>query len=103
MAETAPPAKRSHLPTVVVMLVLGGVAGAAGFVVPMFMGDGLFGFSKGSGQADEAPSHNTALIDFGEVSVNLSEERLTRYLRVKVILVVDASKEQALEKLLQQP
>jgi flagellar FliL protein len=54
----------------------------------------------------EAPSHEkearkTALIPFGDAVVNLGEERLTRYLRIKLILVVDQANEKTVNGLLQ--
>jgi flagellar protein FliL len=40
---------------------------------------------------NEHPRHKPAAIPFGEVVVNLGEERLNRYLRVKLLVAVDES------------
>jgi flagellar protein FliL len=50
----------------------------------------------------EKDAKKTALISFGDVVVNLGEERLTRYLRLKIILVVDYLQEKPVSELLQE-
>lgn len=47
-------------------------------------------------------SKRSALVPFGEVVVNLGEERLTRYLRAKLLLVVDEVHQRTLNELLAQ-
>jgi flagellar protein FliL len=103
MAEaTTPPAKKGGLLN---LLLLGGIsviAGAAGFAAPMVLGHGNFGFGGGTDNTTETTGSKTAFISFGEVTVNLAEERLTRYLRVKIILVVDAPQEKAVDATVKQ-
>jgi flagellar FliL protein len=64
----------------VVLLAVGGGAAAPWFYTP----------SAHSEKRDAEP-HDTkpALVQFGDVIVNLGEERLTRYLRVRILLVVE--------------
>jgi len=50
--------------------------------------------------AREKEAKKTALIPFGDAVVNLGEERLTRYLRIKLILVVDHANEKAVNTVL---
>src|SRR5271166_5408282 len=69
---------------------------AAGFSVPLY----LFP----SAQKKTAPAHEAkrqALLPFGEVVVNLGEERLTRYLRAKLLLVIDESEEKTVKELVE--
>jgi flagellar protein FliL len=58
---------------------------AAGFSVPLYL------FPAPQKKAAPAVSElkRPALLPFGEVVVNLGEERLTRYLRAKLLIVVD--------------
>lgn len=42
-----------------------------------------------------------AYVQFGEVIVNLNEDRLTRYLKIKILLVCDAREEKELTDLVQ--
>lgn len=56
-----------------------------------------------AGSKDKAAhSEKTVIVPFGEVVVNLSEERMTRYLRLKVAVVVDAEAEKEVTELLTQ-
>jgi flagellar basal body-associated protein FliL len=91
-------AKKPRLTNFLLILVLGAMAGAAGFALPWVAGNGLANFGRESDANQETTGSKLAFLEFGEVSVNLSEERLTRYLRVKIILVVDANQEKSLEK-----
>ncbi len=54
-----------------------------------------------SGQGKLAADPKNAFVPFGEVVVNLNEARLTRYLRVKLILVVDIQQEKPITELVQ--
>jgi flagellar FliL protein len=87
--ETAAP-KRGKF--VLALIVTALVAGGAGATVPMFMK---------SSHAEKAETHapvsehepltpeRTAFVPFGDVTVNLNEGRLNRYLRLKLSLQVD--------------
>jgi flagellar basal body-associated protein FliL len=72
----------------IVMIVVALVAVGAGFAVPrMFL-------AGGAAKPPEKESKKPAIVPFGDaLVVNLGEERLTRYLRVKIILVVDGNDE----------
>lgn len=49
----------------------------------------------GHGDAKDGKSHagKYDFVPFGDVVVNLHEERMTRYLRIKIVLMVDGGKE----------
>ena len=74
-----------------VTIVVAVVAMAAGFALPRLL----------SPPTPEAPKKTPldkgaakpAIVPFGEIVVNLGEERLTRYLRAKILLVVDGKEE----------
>lgn len=70
------------------------LAVGAGVALPMFL------VPKGAPPTPSREPKKAALIPFGEVVVNLGEERLTRYLRVKLLLVVDHTQEKAITELL---
>jgi flagellar basal body-associated protein FliL len=52
----------------------------------------LVGKSK-EDKGKEKKDAKTAIVPFGDITVNLSEDRLQRYLRVKVALLVEAESE----------
>lgn len=84
----APPARGSGR-LYLLLGVCGVVAVAAGFAVPRLLS------GKGGEGEKQGPSGKRAYVPFGDVVVNLNEERLTRYLRVKLLLVVDAAFEKS--------
>lgn len=57
------------------------------------------------GTSDDAHGQGSSIkhayVPFGELIVNLNEERLTRYLKVKILLVCDAREEKPLGDLVQ--
>lgn len=68
-------------------LLWGGLALFAvggGAAVPFLLGNHEHAPAKKA-----AVTHKREVIPFGDVVVNLGEDRLTRYLRVKILLVVD--------------
>src|SRR5687767_2311249 len=75
----------------IVLILVAVLAGGSGFAVPRFLAQDT---PKKSGP--EKDSRKPAVIPFGDAVVNLGEERLTRYLRVKIILVVDGSQEKSI-------
>jgi flagellar basal body-associated protein FliL len=88
--------KRKLLP---LLLVCGLLAGGAGAALPW-----LLPHKKTGAVAAEGPPKPTgkqAYSPFGEVVVNLNEERLTRYLRVKLLLVVDTVHEKEVAELVE--
>ena len=92
MAETEtdateqPPQKSSTLRSIIICGVIGIVAGAGGFSVPL-----LFPSMVGGGSVEPAESSpGWKFIEFGETVVNLDEGRLNRYLRIVFDLKVEA-------------
>jgi flagellar FliL protein len=85
-------------------IALGGIALvsiAAGFAVPWFIsGAGSAGHADTSPRSHSSKEEKTAFVTFGDVVVNLHEERLTRYLRLKIVLEVEESEEKKLNELL---
>jgi flagellar basal body-associated protein FliL len=106
MAAVAPPppaspspakAKRGKLPLIVVsVLAVGG-----GVAVPMFVNVPALLGKEAGGKAK--PKHgadlDTVSVPFGDIVVNLSEDRMSRYLRVKIALKVDGHDEKAMTAL----
>jgi len=87
----APPAKKGGW---LLLIVVALVASAGGFFVPrLFLHEASAPAHKAV-EADVQP----AVLSFGDVVVNLGEERLTRYLRLKIMLVVDGGKEKVIEE-----
>ena len=96
MAETpekapAPAKKKGGL---IVLILVAALAGASGFAVPRFLAEDT--------PKKHAPVHDAkkpAVVPFGDVVVNLGgEDRLNRYLRLKVLLVVDGNQEKAINE-----
>ena len=106
----APAAKKSGGKVVLIGAAI--VSMAAGAAAPMFVNiSALLGKSsdtEASG-SHEKPSkkksaheeEKTASVAFGDVVVNLSEERMTRYLRLKIVLVVDEEAESTFATLME--
>src|SRR4051812_48185609 len=85
-APAAPP--RGRLKKLLPLVVVGVCSLGAGVLVPRY----LVGAAKHEAEAPKLAAKQ-AFIPFGEVVVNLSEERLTRYLRVKLVLLIDGNRE----------
>ncbi len=84
--DTAAPAKGGKL-GLVVWVVIGLVAAGAGGALPWLWPH--HEPAPAAAKVPEAQAHKPAVVPFGDVVVNLGEERLTRYLRVKILLVVE--------------
>lgn len=75
----------------IIWILLAVVSIVAGAALPVVLGAG--GLSK---PAEEAPKKKKVehveptIIPFGDVAVNLAESRMTRYLRVKIVIQVNA-------------
>ena len=77
-----------------VLLVVCVLALGSGAAAPMLVNvPALLGKSKADGEPKKTGPVKTAAIPFGEVVVNLSEERMTRYLKLKIVLLVEESHE----------
>src|SRR5262245_36847288 len=121
-AKEAAPAKGGVLGWIV-MALIGLVSGATGFAVPMvFLNGPKSSESKSThGSASAADGHEKsdhdsgkhespktnkrdgmanqpAFVPFGEVVVNLADERMTRYLRLSLTLQVDPAHEESVKK-----
>lgn len=90
-AAGAPPKKGSKLVLAVVCLVFTGAGGALPFV--MNLNAKPKDEKDAAAKKDPKEKAKTAIVPFGEVTVNLSEERLQRYLRVKLAVLVEAEAE----------
>jgi flagellar basal body-associated protein FliL len=96
MTQDAPTKSQSTLLVTVVVCL---AAAAGGFAVPMFLGGPR---AKGEKAPTENAEAQPALVSFGEpVIVNLAEERLSRYLRVRLMLVIEPAEEKAVSERLQ--
>ena len=87
-APATPEPKKGGFKNILVFAVLCGIAGAGGYFAPAFL---LPHPPEEAKPAKKAANTKPAFVPFGDVVVNLAEERLTRYLRVQLILVVDAA------------
>jgi flagellar basal body-associated protein FliL len=85
----APAAKKGGKLVILIVCVICVVAGAA---LPMVVDlSGVVGGKKADKKEKGEPK--TVVVPFSEVVVNLSEERMSRYLRVKIAVLVDAEHE----------
>lgn len=111
-AATATPPSTRKSGGKVVLIAAAFVSIAAGAVLPMFVDiPALLGKSSKAEATDEQErpakkksahdEEKTASVPFGDVVVNLSEERMTRYLRLKIVLVVDEEAEATFSTLLE--
>lgn len=93
--------KKVRGPNKIVLALVCVICTAGGAAVPWVVhGSSLFREEEGSasGKAAHAKTEaapQTATVPFGDVVVNLNEERMSRYLRVKIVLTVDAAREKA--------
>lgn len=100
-AEKAVPAKGGGMKSLLVLVVIGVAASGAGFALPMLLGGGLHGDPEQNAAASKhAGPAKPVFVQFGDVVVNILDERLTRYLKVKLILVVDEAQEKAVSEAL---
>lgn len=97
-APAAPPKKGKKLLFLIVCVVFAGAGAALPMVVnvpALFAG----GSHKEEKKGDKKDA-KTVIVPFGEVVVNLSEERLQRYLRVKLAVLAEAEAEKEVTELL---
>jgi flagellar basal body-associated protein FliL len=93
--ETPPTKKKSGIMGWLVLMLLALLAIAGGFSVPMFVMP-----PKDAKAKPKVTAKKAALLPFGEAVVNLGEARAARFLRVKLILVVDETNEKNVNDLL---
>jgi flagellar protein FliL len=101
--KTEAPAKGGGRMTWIAFGVCGLLALAAGGAVPYFLlhAPSQDGHDKEDKHHGQGASVKHAYVSFGEAIVNLNEDRLTRYLKVKILLVADASEDKPLTELIQ--
>jgi flagellar basal body-associated protein FliL len=93
--EVAAPPKRKKL-GLLVWSAVAALAVAGGGVAPW-----VYSWHEhGEKKAASAPAAKPVVVTFGDVVVNLGEERLTRYLRARVLLVVQETDEKEINELL---
>jgi flagellar basal body-associated protein FliL len=97
---SAEPAKKSGKKTWIVGGIVALLAIGGGAVVPMFT---HFGAHAKGPEPEAAPveTKQQALIPFDSVVVNVADGRYTRYLRVRIALVVDARDEKLVKELVE--
>jgi flagellar protein FliL len=98
--ETTTPAPSGGKKTLIVLVVSSLLAAAAGGAAPLF----LLKAGERSEHGNEGGHHGAgskhAYVAFGDsLVVNLNEDRLTRYLRTKILLVVDEHDEKYINEL----
>lgn len=97
-AKKSAPKKGGKMKKLLLLLIVALIMSGAGAAVPMFL-SASGGHGAGAEHESKGGEH-TALVPFGEAVVNLYEERLTRYISVKVVLLVDEKQEKAATELL---
>lgn len=83
--DTPAPKKGKKL----IFAVVGLVCIAGGAAVPLVMS----GAASGKGKTEKKADKKTVIVPFGEVVVNLTEDRMNRYLRLKLAVLADADAE----------
>jgi flagellar basal body-associated protein FliL len=92
-----PPVKKGGKMILVIVCLAFAGAGAA---FPMLVDvPALFGKAKAE-KGKEKAEVKVVAVPFGDVVVNLAEERMTRYLRLKIAVTVDAEHEKEMTELL---
>ncbi len=110
--ERAPaPSNWNWLMTTFTVGVISLIAGGAGFVMPhVISGNGVKTLSwealTAKPEAKKKPKHKSTghqavFVPFGEVVVNLAEERLTRHLQVRITLLANGPDEQLIAEALE--
>lgn len=100
--KAEPPAKSSTRSTLILCSICGLLALGAGGVLPYF----LLRSPAPQKHEKEDETHvsgataKQAFVPFGEVVVNLNEDRLTRYLKVKILLVCEVRDEKTMTDLI---
>lgn len=92
-------------PGMIVWAIVGMLAMAGGFAVPYFLNpaqsDDAMKDAASENTVSEALPEDITFLPFGEVTVNLDEGRLNRYLRVNITLQIDKADEESITNLLE--
>jgi flagellar basal body-associated protein FliL len=105
--QEAPPKKG---PGMIVWILVSAISAGAGFAVPMLMGSPKSHGSEKSEEekvdaahaAQEPKEREVAVVPYGMIDVNLNENRLAVFLRLKINLVTDKTNEKKVAELLEQ-
>ncbi|MCA9263100.1 MAG: flagellar basal body-associated FliL family protein [Planctomycetales bacterium] len=90
MADEEPKAEAAAKPGLMKQLIwcaVGFAVGAGGFAIPLFCPQ-LFGQGSEVVEEEETPA-KPAFLEFGQVVVNINEDRFNRYLKINLTLQVD--------------
>jgi flagellar protein FliL len=96
--EVAAPPKKSGKKGLIVGLLLAVVAVGGGASLPWIMGG--HPHSSADKKKAEAAKSKQAAVPFGDVVVNLGEDRLNRFLRVKIMCAIDEADTKEITELL---
>src|SRR5690348_9820491 len=97
-ATAEEPAKKSGKKSWIIGGVVGLLALAGGAVVPMFV---HFGAHATTPEPEVSHDAKTVIVPFDSVVVNVADGRYTRYLRVRIALVVEAKDESSVKEVLE--
>lgn len=94
-AEHAAPKQGGKL-NLIILIVLALLGTAGGAATPILLMGGPSEKDKAKEEEAKKAAVVKVFVTFGEAAVNLAEDKLTRYIKVKVILVVEAQHEKEL-------
>src|SRR5262245_30648956 len=107
-----PAQPRNWVATTLALGVISIMAGGAGFVVPHVINGNATplasiaslatSFAPGKKQKTHESGQQAVCVPFGEVVVNLAEERLTRHLQVRITLLVQGPDAELVQESLQE-
>jgi flagellar basal body-associated protein FliL len=102
---TPAPKRSSGVTSLMVLALVGLLSGAAGFATPYvactWLGKNAGPQTAEAGDSSAAfpkPQGDVAFVPFDEVIVNLNDGRMSRYLRLKVTLQVDAEQQEQISQ-----
>lgn len=95
--EQEQPQKTKSGNSLIIWIILAVGSVSAGFAAPMVVSSLNASQSSESAGSEEDSSEPPALIKFGEVTVNLNESKLNRYLRLNISLLVSQTKKSEIE------
>ncbi len=90
----------SALTTLVILLVVVGFAAAGALLAAQGLTKGAGGGRAGGAHGESAPEQGFEFVPFGTLVANLSEERLTRYVKATITLKVPEQQAAQMQKLL---
>ncbi|MFG0333912.1 MAG: flagellar basal body-associated protein FliL [Maioricimonas sp. JB049] len=103
-AKDNPDAKSSG-PGLIGWIAVGLIAAAAGFAVPFLLPTAeatkLDETETRASYYELLPPEKAMFLEFGEVTVNLDEGRMNRYLRLKISLQINKDEEESIKKTLE--